>query len=214
MLHIKKIKLHILDAQEIPQVLNNAECAWQNIACCNWLEKFPYQPEVTFRIAYNEQGLMLHYRVVEDSVMGLAEDNGAIWTDACVECFISPANDAYYYNIEANCTGHILIGCGRERHDRVRADKEVRDRVLRWSSLGREPLGERPQSDPWELALFIPYSCFFKHQIESLEGKLIRANFYKCGDHLSQAHYLSWQAILSEKPDFHRPEFFGEIMAE
>ncbi|MBO7233161.1 MAG: hypothetical protein J6V16_08435, partial [Bacteroidales bacterium] len=26
-----------------------------------------------------------------------------------------------------------------------------------------------------------------------------------------QPHYLSWQPINTEKPDFHRPEFFGTL---
>lgn len=222
MLTIKKLKVRLTEAADIPEALNQAHCSWQKIAHCNWPEKFPYLPQVAFRIAYNNEALLLHYRVKEDRIMALSEDNGAIWTDACVECFINPggallpgveAGD-YYYNIEANCIGNILIGCGQGRHDRVRADKDVRDKVLRWSSLGREPIGERPQNEPWELALIIPFDCFFKHQIERLDGQEIRANFYKCGDGLSQAHYLSWKAIHTEKPDFHRPEFFGKLQAE
>jgi hypothetical protein len=39
----------------------------------------------------------------------------------------------------------------------------------------------------------------------------IRANFYKCGDSTAVPHYLSWSHIATETPDFHRPEFFGEL---
>jgi hypothetical protein len=39
----------------------------------------------------------------------------------------------------------------------------------------------------------------------------LRANFYKCGDGTSVPHYLSWNQVITETPDFHRPEFFGEI---
>ena len=40
----------------------------------------------------------------------------------------------------------------------------------------------------------------------------IRANFYKCGDKTAHPHYLSWSPIDTPKPDFHRPEFFGELI--
>ena len=45
----------------------------------------------------------------------------------------------------------------------------------------------------------------------SLKGKTLRANFYKCGDKLQQMHFLSWNPIDVPKPDFHRPDFFGEV---
>ncbi|MBO5819775.1 MAG: hypothetical protein J6R21_08820, partial [Bacteroidales bacterium] len=133
---LQKINFRLQTADEIPQALNQADCPWHQIAQCNWPEKFPYRPKVAFRIAYTDDALLLHYRVEEECIMALAEDNGPIWTDSCVECFISPAEDGYYYNIEANCIGNMLIGCGQSRHDRERGDKEVRDKVLRWSGLG------------------------------------------------------------------------------
>lgn len=216
---IRKISSNIQNAHDIVEAMDMAQVSWQNIAQVNW-EQFPYCPDVRFRIAYNEKSLLLHYQVNENFTKAeVAEDNGAIWTDSCVECFINPGGnllpkaeaDEFYYNIEANAIGKLLIGCGKNRHDRVRADKDLRDKVLRWSSLGREPFGERPQPQPWELCLVVPFSCFFRHDIRSLDGAHIKANFYKCGDGLSVPHYLSWQPIHSEKPDFHRPEFFGEI---
>ena len=44
------------------------------------------------------------------------------------------------------------------------------------------------------------------HKPEKLLG-----NFYKCGDATEMPHYLSWNPIQTERPDFHRPEFFGEL---
>ena len=39
-------------------------------------------------------------------------------------------------------------------------------------------------------------------------------NLYKCGYNLSHPHFLSWRPIRTEKPYFHRPEFFGEVTFE
>ena len=73
---------------------------------------------------------------------------------------------------------------------------------------------ERVDDTTWEVALIIPYAAFFKHQIQSLDGKEVKANFYKCGDELQTPHFLSWNPIKIEKPDFHRPDFFGTLEFE
>ena len=44
--------------------------------------------------------------------------------------------------------------------------------------------------------------------------KEIKANFYKCGDELQTPHFLSWNPIQIEQPDFHRPDFFGTLEFE
>ena len=95
-----------------------------------------------------------------------------------------------------------------------RTPQEVLDKVQRWSSLGREDFEERIGECSWEVALVIPYSAFFMHNVTSLGGKTIRANFYKCGDKLQTPHFLSWSPIDLEKPNFHCPEFFGELHFE
>ena len=43
------------------------------------------------------------------------------------------------------------------------------------------------------------------------KGKVMRANFYKCGDLTVHPHFLSWNPVTSEQPDFHRPCDFGEL---
>lgn len=40
----------------------------------------------------------------------------------------------------------------------------------------------------------------------------LRGNFYKCGDLTAEPHYLSWSPIAFERPNFHLPEFFGELL--
>ena len=39
----------------------------------------------------------------------------------------------------------------------------------------------------------------------------VSANFYKCGDKTAHIHFVSWSPIGCEKPDFHRPEYFGTL---
>ena len=187
---------------------------FQPIQCVNWAE-YPYKPKVNFRIAHTQDSILLHFKVKEESIRArYGEDNGSVWTDSCVEFFSIPADDGVYYNIECNCIGTILVGAGPARNGREHAPKEITALVQRWSSLGNVPFEEQADESGWEVALIIPYKVFFKHQIDSLDGKEIKANFYKCGDELQTPHFLSWNPIEIEKPDFHRPDFFGTLEFE
>jgi hypothetical protein len=48
----------------------------------------------------------------------------------------------------------------------------------------------------------------------SLSGLRAKANFYKCGDGLTVPHFVTWAPISTEKPDYHRPEFFDWLEFE
>ena len=43
-------------------------------------------------------------------------------------------------------------------------------------------------------------------------GRVIRANFYKCGDETPIPHFGMWSPVDNETPDFHRPEYFGKFI--
>lgn len=199
---------------DIPAMLDAEGVGYNAIDSNNWPDAFPYTPRVEVRVAHTGNNIILHYRVEEKTVRAVAEDNGKVWEDACCEFFSIPAADGVYYNIECNCAGQMLIGSGAGRKDRERATKEVLDTVKRWSSLGREPFAEKAAPAQWQLVMVIPASAFFKHHITSFAGTTIRANFYKCGDMLQQQHYLSWNPIGLPRPNFHCPEFFGEVVFE
>lgn len=213
-LKVKKVSLANVSVENIPALLDKEKVDFHPIPTVNWKE-YPYQPEVRFRIAHTDNAILLHYQAKEASVRAAAaHDNGAVWEDACVEFFSVPADDGIYYNVECNCTGTLLIGAGAARDNREHAPQEVMDQVQRWASLGRHSFEERTGECTWELALVIPYTAFFKHQITGLDGKDVRANFYKCGDKLQTPHFLSWNPIQLEAPNFHCPEFFGTLHFE
>lgn len=211
---VKKINGRPQNAQDIPMILDNEYINYQSIQIVNW-PAYPYKPEVSFRIAHTEDAILLHYKVTEDSVRAkYEEDNGNVWTDSCVEFFSIPAGDGIYYNLECNCIGTILLAAGAVRNNREHASQEITRQMKRWASLGNQPFEERIGECTWEVALLIPYAVFFKHTIKSLDGMDINANFYKCGDELQKPHFLSWNPIKIENPDFHRPDFFGVLEFE
>jgi len=183
----------------------------ERIDCCNWSEAYPYAPDVRFRMFHTGAWLALRFDVREACTAALvATDNGEVWTDSCVEFFIA-LDGTGYYNFETNCIGHMLLGFRKSRDEAEHAPAEILSKVKRLPSLPAEPFAERRDGPPWSLTLLIPPEALFRHRLTDWSGVAARANFYKCGDNLSQPHFLSWRPIGTATPDFHRPEFFDDI---
>lgn len=177
----------------------------------NWKE-FPCQPEVTFAMAYNEENLFLKFNVRENHIRALeTEPNGNVWEDSCCEFFCA-FDDKGYYNIETNCIGTQLIGWGKAREGRIRHSAEIINAVVKHSSLGRQTIEPQSGDFRYQLTLIIPASTFVAHPgIKFSPGMKMSGNFYKCGDKTPEPHFVSWNPIEIEKPDFHRPDYFGLI---
>ena len=211
---VKKMGVDAVEASAVSALLDANGIEFNPIEIVNWKE-YPYQPAVKFRVAHIGHAILLHYRVTEASVRAVATaDDGRVWEDACVEFFLSPEGNDFYYNFECNCAGKLLLHGGEAGTERPGASEEVLKSVQRWSSLGTEPFEERVGECTWEVALVVPVSAIFRHEITSLDGQTMRANFYKCGDLLQTPHFLSWSPIDLPQPKFHCPEFFGEIKFE
>ena len=177
----------------------------------NWNE-FPFKPAVSVQIAYNENELFLKYQVTEQSVKAeVAESNGPVWTDSCVEFFLSPEGNDEYYNLEINCIGTALLGFRKKGEPTIHATEKQIATIRRISTLGESTFPERKETTNWQITIAIPWKAFFKHNLEQIQGKKMRGNFYKCGDELSVPHFVSWTKIKTEKPSFHAPEFFGGL---
>lgn len=184
----------------------------QRIACCNWPEQFPDTPGVCFRMFHTGERLWLRFDVEERyTAARIAEDNGEVWTDSCVEFFLAPDDTGFYYNFESSCIGRLLLGYRRTHADAVHAAPEVMAAVRRFASLPAETFAEREGDNRWSLTLSIPPQALFRHRFTTWDGMEARMNLYKCGDRLSHPHYLSWRPVVSERPDFHRPEFFERV---
>ena len=177
----------------------------------NWPEKFGYQPSCVFNIARSEKALAIVYHVRGLDLRAKAlEDNGPVWEDSCCEFFVASPDGSRYYNFEMNCIGTVLNGQGPDRHDRVRTHLEEMKKIRRFSSLEHREIEESDQLFSWQTAMVIPFEMMGMDP-----GQLpaeIQANFYKCGDKTAHPHFVSWNPIQTEKPDFHRPDFFGKLI--
>ena len=129
------------------------------------------------------------------------EDNGRSWEDSCVEVFLqNPANPAEYFNFETTSRGFILAARGTDRENRQTLPLEDVAKIKRTMTAP----SIMDDSISWSMSIEIPAEIFgIKEFKESLRG-----NLYKCADKANTPHYLSAFPIETEKPDFHRPEFF------
>jgi hypothetical protein len=177
----------------------------------NW-GNFPYKPDVAFSIGYTENELLLKYYVIEEYFRAeKTETNQAVYEDSCVEFFVSPGVDGIYYNLEFNGIGTCLMGAGTDRNNRTRLTTELISRIRVLTSAGSKPVAEIPGKFSWTITIAIPFEVFLYHEIKSLKGKTFSANFYKCGNKLRIPHYITWNPVKTEKPDFHQPSFFGKL---
>ncbi len=185
----------------------------EEIGVINWPE-FSYKPEVHFAVAWAPGMIVVKYYVREEVIRArFTEDNAPVWKDSCVEFFVAPGDDGVYYNFEINCIGTCLAEKGLSRSPREKLQPEVIEHIKRFPSLGVAPFEEKKGDFSWELLAIIPVASFVDHAVEpDLQGKTFRANFYKCGDELSKPHYLTWNPVRTPQPDYHRPEFFREIL--
>ncbi|MCC8035196.1 MAG: hypothetical protein LIO77_04580 [Rikenellaceae bacterium] len=184
------------------------------IGCVNWPCLFPHKPKVSVVVGHDGRNIFLHYKVSEQYTLArVTENNGPVWTDSCVEFFVS-FDPTGYYNFEMTPIGTTLLGFRKERENPTHAPDSIIDSIERVPSLAREPFDEISGGQEWELSVRIPAASFFNHSIADLSGIVARANFYKCGDALTVPHYLSWKPIENHKPDFHLEQFFGDIIFE
>jgi hypothetical protein len=161
-------------------------CNYNRIEIDNWPE-FPYTPEVSFLIGHADTEIYLKFFVKEYYIRAkYTDDNTRVWTDSCVEFYISFINDQLYYNLEFNCIGSTLLAYGRDRFNREYAPPEILDKIKRFPSLGKNPIESKSGLFVWNLFLIIPSDALFKHKVKRLTGEVLKANFYKCGDELKR----------------------------
>lgn len=215
-LNVRKLQLpDTVALADIPAVLDEAGVEYNPISCDTW-KASTHNPKVRFRIAHTSEAIILHFNVKDNEIRAHeAGDDGRIWEDSCCEFFLSPDSDIHYYNFECNCIGRLLLHYGINKPaTRPNAPKEAYSAVKRWSSLGVAPFEATKGEKEWNLVEIIPVQALFEHDIDCLDGRIMRANFYKCADLVSEPHFLSWAPIDLPQPCFHCPDFFGELIFE
>lgn len=200
----------ISDHDEIINILDR-EAPRRNIESVNWADRYPYHPLTTIAVAHSKEMIYIDFFVRCNYLRAENYRNQSpVSEDSCVEFFVEPTGDLPYWNFEFNCIGTVNASVRSRRDQPTRLTDAQIETIERYPSCGTRPFRELEGLFTWNLLVGIPLGLIGV----KYEGKPIamRGNFYKCASAASQPHFLSWNPIVSEQPDFHRPECFGDLI--
>ena len=178
----------------------------------NWPESFPEKPEVSVEVSNDREKLYLKYSVKGEQLRAATtEDQGPVWEDSCVEFFCQIPGEDHYMNFECNCIGAMVGSRRKGRAEEVQPLSPAEmARIERRCYFPRQAFEEKDGLFEWTVELAIPLDLIFRDS-KPVFPQQLRCNFYKCADQTKRPHFLSWRPIALPKPDFHCPQFFGEI---
>lgn len=159
------------------------------------------------KLCYDDTALYVFQRAEEADIRAeCSAPLSPVHEDSCMEFFFSLADDGRYVNFEINPNACVELGFGPDRHERVRLCHKSELETFR-------PVCTR-MPDGWTAEYRIPLSFLriLYPDFVLRSGISFRANCYKCGDKTARPHFLAWNAVETPTPDFHRPEFFGEMV--
>ena len=180
------VTLDVLDLSSVGFLLEN-KAQREYIDVINW-EEYPYKPIVAFDIARTDENLYIRYFVKGNSLKAVHSSDG------------SPVY---------NCIGTCDAARRQSRDIKRSLNTDEYTSIRRYSSIENKPFSEKTGVFSWELVVSIPFRLMGLDP-ENLPEKIL-GNFYKCADDTEYPHFVSWNPIDLPTPDFHRPEFFGEI---
>ncbi len=175
------------------------------------LDNILWQPDCGVRasgqLCYDDENLYVHLYATEQDIRAEnTEPLSPVYQDSCLEFFFMPEGEDRYFNFEINPNGCLYIGFGHGRNDSTtlyRCDAETFFDIR----PGRT-------DDGWEVFYKVPLSFVNTFCPDAKFAGTLRANLYKCGDKTANKHYLAWNYVNSEKPDYHRPQDFGTMIFE
>ncbi|SHO48396.1 carbohydrate-binding family 9-like protein [Anaerocolumna xylanovorans] len=164
--------------------------------------------------AYGRMGLLKDYGLIismtaieANPLRTFTKENDPVYMDSALEAFLSFSGahgNQKYMNFEMNANGALLSAFGT-----------VTERKFINEYTGLRALCETNiEKDRWTVLLKIPMeltcSLYGREPLQS--GDSFTCNFYKICETPEYEHYASFAPIISEKPNFHLPEFFKEAV--
>lgn len=164
-----------------------------------------YMPKTEARLIYVEnKGFALRMECEEkDPKATYYNFYDPVYKDSCLEMFLT-LDGVRYMNIEMNANGASLMAIGAGRKERTHIDKIMTPPAVKAGNTENGWFAEVYLTID-EVKILYPTFKFEK-------GARFRGNFYKCGDETQIPHHGMWSPVGTEKPDFHRPEYFGDFV--
>ena len=139
-----------------------------------------------------------------DPVARHTEYGDEVWVDSAMECFLAARKGGDYINVEMNSAGNRLVGVGPGRENRRVIDEFFPCPPVKATVLPGEWHAETYISEADLQKIFPGFEC--------KKGTVTYGNFFKVGEETGRPHYGMWSTIISQNPDFHRPEYFSKII--
>lgn len=210
----------IHQAAEKPPLSGDVSGPWQDAEVAN-IDKFPWytsgdRQATAVRVLHDDEAVYLQF-ICEDRHISseVTELNGHVCLDSCVEFFASPhAGRLDYFNFEVNCCGGIHFGFGPTPQSRTLVSPELASRIQIATSIDTQTKVESPDDNGWWLAVAIPFGLlreFAGLEATPKSGTAWRGNFYRCGGKTDD-QFACWNPVVYERPNFHAPDQFGELL--
>ena len=169
-----------------------------------------YKPYVEYKLNVDDTGFSMHITAWEQNPRRtVTEHQGSVHNDSCVEWFanFAPLLCDRYFNFEVNANGAMRVAFRKDRHDLS---------LLPLEDIALLNIQTAIHAETWEVRFQVPFALLRKYipGYRYEKGMQIRTNFYKCGDLAQFPHFGIWKEYPLEKPDFHRPEFFGVVVPD
>jgi hypothetical protein len=168
------------------------------------------------RLLYDDDAIYVQFTCEDAHIFAKeTELNGPVCLDSCVEFFamFDPRKKPDYFNLEMNCCGMMHVGLGEQREGRRVITPELAAKIKLKASVPGPTKDESPYDNGWWIAAAMSFdmiSEFAGQKVKPASGTPWRANFYRCGGK-TDVQYGCWNFIPWHQPDFHRPEFFGDL---
>ena len=195
--------------------------AWRNIPALelnHYMGDLPtHRPKTQAKLAYDDRHVYVIFHVQDQYVRAVAQNyQENVCRDSCVEFFFSPNADvtAGYFNVEINCGATMLLYHQTGRGENIReVDPAHGQQFQIASTLPKIIDPEITEPTVWTLEYRFPTGMLENYcpVTQPAPGVTWRANLYKCADHTSQPHWLTWAKIDLPQPDFHQPAYFATL---
>lgn len=160
------------------------------------------------KLLYDTSGIYVRLEAIEKNIRAVYTGiYDMVCEDSCLEFFFSPMiGDQRYFNMEVNPNGAYYLGFGCNNKENVRLIVPNGTQLFQIKTY--------PTDNGWAVEYKIPVTFLqiFIPGFYLKRGLELRGNFYKCGDFAITPHYIAWNEIISDIPDFHRPDQFGKLI--
>ncbi len=203
------------DAEQIPKanyIITRVDenIDWGNIPTLPidkvlWTEKTDITAQG--QLCYDNENLYVHLSAVEKEIRAEnTEPLSPVYEDSCLEFFFKFDNTDNYFNFEINPNGCLCTQFGPRKTDRIN--------IVREDCAEYFDIKTNRTADGWECYYRIPLRYIRLFYPDYNFGGDITANMYKCGNKTANKHYIAWQPIDLDDPNFHCPEYFGRMRFE